>query len=138
MRFVVGSLALLAILAACQDGDRDKPARAGGDTNSSAQAPGAAPDADRYHVRGRVVSYDRQAGRLAMHHEEIPSFRDRSGEMTGMKAMQMSFRVGKEVEARGLAKGDLVEFDFVVEWNKMPAIEIVKISKLPADTELQL
>lgn len=102
-----------------------------------------------YTLRGRVVgvpSAARPFDDLEIHHEAIPDYANRDGEVyvsskgvRGMSSMVMGFPVAQGVSLEGIAPGDPVEFTFVVTWGEdYPSYEVTKIAKLPSDTELQL
>jgi len=129
------------------------------DATTSAQA---SPLHKTYIVRGQIVGLPaegRPFDELQIHHEAIPDFTDRDGNVmgsknmagmegmkdmkdtkpmaTGMKAMTMPYPVAKGLSLDGLAIGDFIEFTFDVTWGKdYPTYAITKITKLPADTKL--
>jgi hypothetical protein len=72
---------------------------------------------------------------LAVRHEAIPTFVDRTGAVTGMHAMVMPFAVGPEVPLAGLAAGDKIELRFAVDWGRV-AFWVESVQRLPATTPL--
>jgi Cu/Ag efflux protein CusF len=100
--------------------------------------PAPAGPVQRYTVRGEVVRLPdpgRPGPEIAVRHEAIPGFVDRTGAVVGMHAMVMPFAVGPEVPLAGLAPGDKVELRFAVDWQKV-AFWVEAIQKLPATTPL--
>lgn len=101
-----------------------------------------------YTVRGRIESLPgtRPGSMLRVHHEHIPNFKNRDGEIhrnrdgtPGMLEMSMEFPVAPGVDLSGLAVGDAVELTFEVQWNRPPPpYAVTAIRKLPAGTELRL
>lgn len=85
----------------------------------------APPAAETVAVRGVFVEslYDGQAARID--HEAIPGHMD---------AMRMDFRVADPSLLNGLAEGDKATFEVEVD----PAIRVVGVERLPADTPLEL
>ena len=98
-------------------------------------------DIKAYTVRGRIIALPDASGKqpLDIHHEEIPDFVGKSGNVVGMKEMIMPFaNLAPGVTLDGFAAGDAVEFVFEVRWNAAPRTLVTKIAKLPAGTELKL
>lgn len=95
---------------------------------------------DRYTVKGRVALMPdgEQSKKIDISHEAIPTFKTRSGKQNGMVAMRMPFAVGDGASLAGLTAGDPIEFTFVVDWSKDPALIVTEVKELPADTPLQL
>jgi len=120
-------LALACFQGAC-DSDGDK----------SRQGPADSPlgDGQTYTVRGRVDVVS--PGELSVHHEAIPTFINRQGKSAGMVSMQMPFAVSDRVDVVGVHVGDLVEIDVLTRWSARPPLQIVRLRKLPPDTELTL
>lgn len=76
---------------------------------------------------------------LQIHHEEIPSFVGRSGNVVGMKEMIMDFPdVASGEIVRGLKVGDAIRFTFEVRWKGTPRTLVTSIEKLPGGEELDL
>lgn len=95
---------------------------------------------NRYTVQGIVRSAPAatKAGKsITILHQAIPRFKNRDGEETGMMSMAMPFQVAAEVGEIPLAVGDKVEFTFDVDWEAQNPTTIVKMTKLPAETEIR-
>lgn len=98
------------------------------------------PSPPRYETRG-VVTARTGAGaetRYAIHHEPIPSFRDREGSAAPMDSMTMMFGLREGVQAEDLAPGTKVSLGFEVHWSGGEALRITRITRLPAETRLDL
>jgi protein SCO1 len=67
------------------------------------------PSAKRYHLKGKVVSVDKQAKMVNVDSEAIPGFMD---------AMTMPYQVKPESELDKLSPGDAVTADVVVQDEK--------------------
>ena len=89
-----------------------------------------------YKVRGEVIDMPDEQGRVKLRHEEIPGFKNRRGEVVGMKSMVMPFPLDEGVEMGEIKKGDKVVVDFMVTWGEGQPYYITKIEKLPVNTEL--
>lgn len=126
-------LGLSTTLVAC--GGKDKPAE---DSAAGQIPPAKTPDAT-YTVRGEVsslpVAGDKRT-EFRVHHEPIPTFKDKDGKVVGMSAMTMGFPPAKGVDLSKLKKGDKVSLTFSVWWGNSPAWLAVKVEKLPDDTKL--
>jgi len=112
-------------------------AAAGVDAGGTAALPAKA---NRYTIQGIVRSAPaaNKAGKsITILHQAIPTFKNRDGEETGMMSMAMPFQVAAEVGELSLAVGDKVEFTFDVDWEAQNPTTIVKITKLPAETEIR-
>lgn len=104
------------------------------------EAPNSSIAPATYRTQG-VVRHVSGAGRpgaaeILVHHEALPGFVDDRGEVVGMDAMTMAFPVRDPHLVEGLAAGDKIAFDFTVDWNGSPTLEVTRIEKLPADAEL--
>lgn len=98
-----------------------------------------APPPRSYEVRGmvrQVPEAGRPGSQLLIHHEAIPGFVDAEGGSVLMKAMTMPFPVAEPGLAAGLAPGDKVLFELVVDWEASPPMAIKRVEKLPAETVL--
>ncbi len=103
--------------------------------------PAAAAPAAMYTTRGRVERVVSRPGTqtlLQVHHEEIPSFKNREGAVIGMKEMVMDFPLATGVRVDDLKTGDVIEVEFAVDWSQTPYHAATKVTKLPADTALKL
>ncbi len=89
--------------------------------------------AETYTVRARVESVKGSVWRL--HHEAVPSFKDRGGVVVGMNAMVMPFAAPEKASAKA---GDLVEVTFEVRWDQKPATRITAVKPLAKDAKLKL
>jgi protein SCO1 len=89
---------MLAASPACNSGAKESGVRESGDTRASA--------AKRYHLKGKVVSIDKQAKMVNVDSEAIPGFMD---------AMTMPYQVKPETELDKLAPGDSITADVVVQ-----------------------
>jgi Cu/Ag efflux protein CusF len=113
-------------LAACK-GEQTPPAAA----SSTAQ---------RYTFRGEVVRLADPGVRrpeLTLRHERIPDFVNAEGKAVGMDAMVMPFEVAPAATPADLKVGDKVEVRLAVDWAG-PSFRLEQVSKLPADTKLDL
>jgi Cu/Ag efflux protein CusF len=122
---LLGALGVAGLaISGCSDGDEAGSATTG------------APETHEYAVRGEITQLpDAESGKqLRIHHEQIPTFISRQGELVGMNEMTMDFPLGEGVDISGFEVGDKVSFIMVVDWN--PAYYITSISKLPPETEL--
>jgi Cu/Ag efflux protein CusF len=107
----------------------------------SATKPAAAAPVETYTTRGRVEGVSNRPGAetlLQIHHEEIPTFKNREGRVIGMKEMVMDFPIAKGVSVEGLSVGTLVEVEFAVDWSKVPYHVATRLTRLPADTPMRL
>ncbi len=105
-----------------------------------------------YHVRGEIVQLPSDGPPptdLRIHHERIPDFIGKDGEVfvnsdgvTGMKAMTMVFpELGPGVSLEGLKPGDKIAFELKVKWletpsGKTPRWLVSAIEPLPGSTQL--
>jgi Cu/Ag efflux protein CusF len=99
---------------------------------------GSAAPAATYTVRGVLKSMPDDKGAVSIHHEAIPDFATQQGKATGMASMTMSFGVDSKVSLDGFAAGDKAKFTLAVDWQRKPAIYVTAVSKLPAETQLEL
>lgn len=112
---------------------------AGCGNESDPAAPAAAEDIDAYDSRGVIVSLPiagQPASSFQIHHEAVPNFTDKQGEIVGMASMQMPFPLGDGVSIDGLAVGDKVAFRFEVRRDTW-RYAITRIEILPAETVLE-
>ncbi len=92
-----------------------------------------------YTVRGILKTLpDKPGGPLQILHEEIPTFKNSSGEVVGMASMEMPFGLAPNVKLDGIAAGDPIEFTFETRWGEKPALVVTALSKLPPGTALKV
>lgn len=124
------SIALTALLAAA----------ACAPSGDDAKAAEEADTAQSYTVRGEVTAAPGQEGlkenQVRIRHEPVPEFVGFDGEVVGMSSMNMPFPAADSVDLGDLAVGDKIEFAFEVNWEGSPGYRIIRIKKLPPDTEL--
>ncbi|MDX2131888.1 MAG: copper-binding protein [Planctomycetota bacterium] len=97
------------------------------------------PPDQTYTVRGRIDALPQPPAPLAIHHELIPEFLDRTGKVVGMREMVMDFPdLAPGVSLEGLKAGDPIEFTFEVRWKSDPRARVTRIVRLPDDTTLEL
>jgi Cu/Ag efflux protein CusF len=90
-----------------------------------------------YRSRGIVEAVPSEGGdSLKIRHAAIDNFVDRSGAVVGMDSMAMSFALGPETSATGIAVGDKVAFTFEVRWDSSPTLRLTAIETLPADAPI--
>jgi hypothetical protein len=107
----------------------------------SSREPTLPPPDQVYTARGRIMSLpraDQPLSELMILHEPIPAFVNKDGKVVGMDSMEMPFTPAKSVSLKGLGVGDVVDFTFEVRWNARPSSLLIRISRLPAGTELKL
>lgn len=88
----------------------------------------------------------RPSAMLSIHHETIPTFRDRSGTVhrnsdgsPGMKEMIMDFpALAPGLSLKDIAVGDPVEFTIDVKWAEVPPYRVTHLVELPSETKLNL
>ena len=78
-------------------------------TQPTVQMPAKVTPAKRYHLKGKVVSVDKQSNMLNVDSEAIPDF---------MGAMTMPYQVKPESELNKLLPGDAITADVVVQDDK--------------------
>lgn len=88
-----------------------------------------------YTTKGRVVALPgpiRAKQFLKVHHEYIPEFTNRRGEVVGMKEMIMDFPdVAAADVVKGIRVGQDVRLTFEVRWNTSPRTLVTRIEPLP-------
>jgi len=130
-RIALASLALSLLvvsLAACGGG---------GGENEQAETtpPTAAPDV--YTVQGIIEKLPQADGpdrSVYIHHQAIPGYKNKDGEIVGMQSMTMPFPVGPDVSLEDIMPGDPVEFTFEMAWEPQGHYEITAIRELPPGT----
>jgi len=106
-------LPLLAVLISCNKTSNQ----------STAQGPTQTASAKRYHLKGKVVSVDKQSKMANIDSEAIPDF---------MEAMTMPYNVKPESDLDKLKPGDAITADVVVQDEKAWLENIVVSGKAPA------
>jgi len=93
-----------------------------------------------YTVRGVITALPQQSrnGEMRVHHEAIPDFTDRDGNVVGMRSMTMPFPLAPDVSTDGLQLGDKIRFRLEVRWNVGPTVRIASLELLPGSTPLEL
>jgi len=99
------------------------------------------PDAS-YTLRGVIDTLPQATGPdkyIKIHHEELPTFKNKKGEVVGMPEMIMDFeQIAPEVRVQEFKVGDVVEFTFEVRWSPRVVTRITQMRKLDAGTNLGL
>ncbi len=76
---------------------------------------------------------------LRLHHEAIPNFVGHDGKVEAMDEMEMEFPfLSPGAKLDGIAAGDKVEAVMEIRWKAKEVFLLTKISKLAADTKLNL
>ncbi|HET6337413.1 MAG TPA: copper-binding protein [Polyangiales bacterium] len=93
-----------------------------------------------YSVRGQVKSAEGSGddARALIHHEHIPSFKDRDGNASPMESMSMNFALGPGVSKDALKPAAKVAIEFDVRWSSGSPLVITKVTPLPDSTPLTL
>jgi len=74
---------------------------------------------------------------LRLHHQSMPTFKDSTGKVIGMRSMTMEFPLADGLSLAGLRIDDKVRFTFEVVWNdSIPSWAVTKIEKIDPDTEI--
>jgi len=94
-----------------------------------------------YVVRGQIIDLpeaSRAVSEFVVKHEAIDTFVNPStGEVVGMGSMEMPFPLAQGVSLDGLHIGDVVEITFEDYYKPTRRYQVVKVTKLPADTALE-
>lgn len=92
-----------------------------------------------YTTRAVILSLpgDRATQEFIVHHEEIPEYISIHGKR-GMQEMAMPIPVPDESLLQGFAVGDKVELVFGERFEPDHRMGLISVTKLPADTELNL
>jgi Cu/Ag efflux protein CusF len=110
-------------------------------SDTASDDPAKAENSMDYTVRGVLVSEptpDGSSSVLRIQHESIPDMVGHNGEVSGMDAMTMQFATRDGLSVEELSVGDKIEFDLNIDWDSNPALRIMEIRPLTADTELVL
>lgn len=104
--------------------------------------PSETPPDSVYTLRGIIDTLPQIQGPdkyIKIHHEALPSFKNKKGEVVGMPEMIMDFeQIAPGVSMGDLKAGDPIEFTFEVRWEPRTVTRIVKIVQLPKNVELPL
>ena len=73
-----------------------------------------------------------------VHHEPVPEWKDRDGNVIGMEEMVMSFPPAEGLDLGDIQKGDIVELSAVMRYQPTMEFFTDGVTKLPADTVLNL
>jgi hypothetical protein len=127
---------VLLVCGACRQKQESPQASGPQFTPTTATGPAEA----TYTIRGRVSALPNPPKTaLVIHHEEIPDFADAEGNIIGMEEMEMQFPfLAAGVSLEGVAVGDPVEAVMEMRYKGQPRFLITRITKLPADTPLNL
>ncbi len=92
-----------------------------------------------YTTRGIIKSLpgEKATQEFIIHHETIPDYRSINGSV-GMNEMMMPISVPDRSVLEGLEVGDKVELTFGERFEPRPAMEVIAVTKLPDDAELEL
>lgn len=98
------------------------------------------PDAT-YVVRGKIIDLPdpaRATSEFVVHHEAIDNFVNaQTNQVVGMGSMEMPFPLAKDVKLEGLQVGDVVEITFEDFYKPSRKYQVIKVTKLPAETALE-
>jgi len=131
-------------LVGCQRSAPPSPVEAIGADAPEAQrgAKQLSPGVWRYTTRGRIERLPRATGierDLAIYHEALTAFYNRDGKDVGMDVMVMDFpSIAPGVSLEGLVAGDVVVFDFDVDWSSQDVWTVTRLKRLPSNTPLEL
>jgi len=74
---------------------------------------------------------------LRLRHQPIPTFKDSTGEVIGMKSMTMEFPPAEGLSLAGLNINDKVRFTFEIVWDdSIPSWAVTKIEKIDPATKI--
>ncbi|MEM9372536.1 MAG: copper-binding protein [Planctomycetota bacterium] len=120
-----------------------------GESEPAPPPPGAEQRTDVYaDILGVITQLPRDgvpSSEFKIYHEHIPGFKTRDGTVfvnpegvPGMKAMDMPFPPGDEVDLNAFEVGDKVRFTFAVNWGSQgrPLWHVTRMEKIDADTEI--
>lgn len=82
-----------------------------------------------YTVDGVIHALPDVHGEMWIVHEAIPEFKDGTGKIVGMGAMNMGFHLADGVSLEGLEVGDPVTFTFDVWWEPETGWELTSIQR---------
>jgi hypothetical protein len=104
-----------------------------------AVACGTKPAGRDYTFRAQMVQAPDPANPgagLYLYHEAIDDWMGRDGKVEGMDSMAMSYPVAAGVPLTGIQTNDKVQVTIHVDWQADTPVEIIRIQKLPPQTEL--
>jgi hypothetical protein len=93
-----------------------------------------------YQTRGVVRAFSGSGAdaRVLIQHEALPQFVDRAGKPAPMASMRMIFGLRPSLQDTRLRVDEKLRFAFDVTWSESPFLLITELTRLPADTSLQL
>lgn len=95
-----------------------------------------------YEGRGVVTVVEEASAsgpaRVSIHHESLPTFKNREGVVSGMESMAMTFEAKPGLDVNAVKAGDKIAFTFEVRWTGAPMLLVTKYTKLPPETVLIL
>lgn len=106
-------------------------------TACSPRDPELAPPDHTYQTQGVVYGVTEVEGQwpeLVIHHQSIPEFVSREGEVSGMDSMTMPFTVSPELSLAEVDEGDAIDFRFEVRWEGHPTLLVTSLERLPQGT----
>lgn len=112
---------------------------AGCSKEESSPASQPAGKAEHYTLRGVIVLLPKAGepgSQFFVRHEPVKDFRDEKGKVVGMSEMTMSFELESSALLDGLAVGDKIQADWLVQWEPKVKSVITGIKKLPADAQM--
>lgn len=111
-------------------------------SSGTLSSPPLSPADASYTLRGIIDTLPQATGPdkyIKIHHEELPTFKNKKGEVVGMPEMIMDFeQVAPEVKLGEYKDGDAVEFTFEVRWSPRVVTRVTRMRKLEAGTVLPL
>ncbi len=100
----------------------------------------AAAELAEHTARGEVTQIpesDDSGSQFMVRHEPIMGMVDQDGNSLNMDTtMNMPFFPADESLIEGLTVGDKITMTITLDWDKVPAMQVTAIDKLPAETEL--
>ncbi len=108
---------------------------------TAAPKPASPPDGT-YEARGAVTAVEQASpsgpARVSIHHESLPTFKNREGVVSGMESMAMTFEAKPGLDVSSVKAGDKIAFTFEVRWSGGPMLLLTQYTKLPPETALIL
>lgn len=130
--------------------DRSTPVGGAPGTPANAASTALGPADQTYTTRGVITTLPpppssaaaQRAGlgqMLSIHHESIPTFKNKFGETQPMKSHDMPFpNLADGLSLDGLAVGDKVELTFEVRWKHEKTWVLTRLAKIASETPLDL